>query len=291
MYQILGADSKQYGPVSADVLRQWILEGRVNARTQIKPEGGTEWQTLASVPEFAPLFGPASQGGLGQPVSGAPVPAKTSALAVSSLMLGILGLFTCGITALAGLVLGIVSLTRVNRSVGQLSGKGLAIAGICTSALFLLMIPVFAALTLPALARAKAKAQSISCMNNVKQLELAAIMYSNAHGGKYPAAEHWCDALLPQVQSAKVFQCPADSRASRSDYAFNQNLSELPITNVSNPGRTVLIFECEGGWNQQGGRELVLGNPRHAGWVIVGFADGHAESVPESRLGGLVWNP
>jgi prepilin-type processing-associated H-X9-DG protein len=291
MYQILGADSKQYGPVSADVLRQWISEGRVNARTQIKPEGGTEWQTLASVPEFAPLFGPASQGGLGQPVSGAPVPAKTSALAVSSLVLGILGLFTCGITALAGLVLGIVSLVKVNRSGGLLSGRGLAIAGICTSALFLLMIPIYAAMLLPALAKAKARAQSISCMNNVKQLELAAIMYANAHGDKYPSAEHWCDALLAQGQSAKVFQCPGDSTGSRSDYAFNQNLSELPTSKVTNPGRTVLIFESDGGWNQRGGRELAVRNPRHAGWVIVGFADGHAESVPESRLGGLVWNP
>ena len=32
MYRILGADGKQYGPISADVLRQWIAQGRGHLR-------------------------------------------------------------------------------------------------------------------------------------------------------------------------------------------------------------------------------------------------------------------
>ena len=50
MYRILGADGKEYGPVNSEVLRQWITEGRANAHTKVKPEGGADWQTLASVP-------------------------------------------------------------------------------------------------------------------------------------------------------------------------------------------------------------------------------------------------
>lgn len=38
MYDILGADQKQYGPVSAEVVRQWITERRANSQTMIQPQ-------------------------------------------------------------------------------------------------------------------------------------------------------------------------------------------------------------------------------------------------------------
>jgi prepilin-type processing-associated H-X9-DG protein len=291
MYRVLGADGKEYGPVTGDVLRQWISEGRANAQTQVKPEGGTQWQTLSSVPEFEPAFAAAAGAAPTQPLAGAPGPGKTSALAITSLVLGILGLFTCGVTSLVGLILGIVALVKVSRSGGQLSGKGLAIAGICTSGLFLLMVPIYAAMLLPALARAKAKAQTINCLNNVKQLNLGVMTYAQANGDKFPTADQWCDAILKQVGSEKVFRCPGDSQGNRSDYAFNQKLGGLPMNKVTSPSQTVLIFESDGGWNQSGGRELAVRHPRHLGRVIVGFADGHAESVLPSRLRQLVWDP
>jgi hypothetical protein len=53
MYRIIGADGKEYGPISAEQLRQWIAEGRVNAQTRVLAEGATEWKTIAETPEFA----------------------------------------------------------------------------------------------------------------------------------------------------------------------------------------------------------------------------------------------
>lgn len=53
MYKIIGADQKEYGPVSAEQLRQWLAEGRVNLQTQVLAEGATEWTPLGSLPEFA----------------------------------------------------------------------------------------------------------------------------------------------------------------------------------------------------------------------------------------------
>jgi predicted nucleic-acid-binding Zn-ribbon protein len=52
-YKIIGADLMEYGPVSAEQIRQWIAEGRVNAETKLQAEGGGEWKRLAEVPEFA----------------------------------------------------------------------------------------------------------------------------------------------------------------------------------------------------------------------------------------------
>jgi hypothetical protein len=52
MYKILGGDQKEYGPVTADQVRQWIAEQRADGRTQVMVEGGS-WQPLSSLPEFA----------------------------------------------------------------------------------------------------------------------------------------------------------------------------------------------------------------------------------------------
>lgn len=57
MYKIIGADQKEYGPITTDQIRQWIAEGRVNANTQARAEGVAEWQPLSAFAEFADAFG------------------------------------------------------------------------------------------------------------------------------------------------------------------------------------------------------------------------------------------
>ncbi len=56
MYRIIGADEKEYGPISLDQLRQWIAEGRANGQTRVLPEGSTEWKALGQIPELAALL-------------------------------------------------------------------------------------------------------------------------------------------------------------------------------------------------------------------------------------------
>lgn len=53
MYTIIGADGREYGPVPADKVRDWIAAGRANAQTRIKPVGSTEWTYVGALPEFA----------------------------------------------------------------------------------------------------------------------------------------------------------------------------------------------------------------------------------------------
>ncbi len=55
MYRIIGGDGKEYGPISAEQLRQWLAEGRVNAQTSVQAEGSTEWQPLSAYPELASI--------------------------------------------------------------------------------------------------------------------------------------------------------------------------------------------------------------------------------------------
>jgi hypothetical protein len=78
MYKITGADGREYGPVTAEQLRQWIREGRANAQTQAKAEGGAEWKPLSAFPEFADVLGAPSPG-MGAPPPSGPVDANTLA--------------------------------------------------------------------------------------------------------------------------------------------------------------------------------------------------------------------
>ena len=70
----------------------------------------------------------------------APKPQR-SKLAAASLVLGLLGLVTFGVTAAVGLVLGVIGLISVALSGGRLRGLGLAIAGVCVSAAMMFVGP------------------------------------------------------------------------------------------------------------------------------------------------------
>ena len=56
-YFIIGGDKKEYGPISASDVRQWIAEGRLNAQSLAKAEGEAAWSALGTIPEFAGMFG------------------------------------------------------------------------------------------------------------------------------------------------------------------------------------------------------------------------------------------
>jgi prepilin-type processing-associated H-X9-DG protein len=294
MFKLLGADQKEYGPVSADQIRQWIAQGRANGQTKAQPAESSDWKPLAEIPEFADaLRAAASPGGQpsSPPGSPPPPPPKTSGLAITSLVLGCLGILTCGITSLVGLILGIIALVRINKSQGQLGGQGMALAGTIVSGAFLLLAPVPAALLLPALAKAKQKASSIQCMNNIKQLNLGLIMYANDNNDLFPSGAKWCDLIMPYEQASQAFVCPQGKPGQRCHYAFNAKLVGRELKDVQAPAETVLIFETDGGWNVAGGRELLPATPRHNGAHAIGFVDGHSEIVRPARMQQLRWEP
>jgi prepilin-type N-terminal cleavage/methylation domain-containing protein/prepilin-type processing-associated H-X9-DG protein len=58
------------------------------------------------------------------------------------------------------------------------------------------IIAILAAMLLPALAKAKAKALGIACMNNTKQLMLASTMYAGDNADKFPGMRHSTPIVL-----------------------------------------------------------------------------------------------
>jgi len=151
------------------------------------------------------------------------------------------------------------------------------------------MLPMSVAMFLPALAKAKQRALTIQCVNNMKQLALGARIYSQDHQNHFPPAATWCDALKPEVNADKVFKCPAGNINDRCDYGYNSQLDGLEEKNID--PNTVLFFECDPGWNVSGGADLMLRPSRHGRTYVVAFADGHVEQLTAARLAELRWNP
>ncbi|MFG1611668.1 DUF4190 domain-containing protein [Nonomuraea wenchangensis] len=66
------------------------------------------------------------------PYGAAPPPQRpTNGMAVASLVLGIVGMISCGLTSIVGVILGHIALARIKRS-GE-EGQGMAVAGLVTS--------------------------------------------------------------------------------------------------------------------------------------------------------------
>lgn len=98
------------------------------------------------------------------------------------------------------------------------------------------IIAMLAGLILPALARAKEKARAVQCLNNLKQIGLAAVMYSNENNDALLRSQHngtsWLAQLRPLV-GTNLYRCPSDPNKTRLfSYAINDFLlpPELGVT-------------------------------------------------------------
>ena len=86
------------------------------------------------------------------------------------------------------------------------------------------IIAILASLLLPALARGKAKAKDVACINNLKEIGLGLRMWANDQGDKYPwqvdmskggsaGSPDWTDhfrVLSNELRTTRILLCPAD---------------------------------------------------------------------------------
>jgi TM2 domain-containing membrane protein YozV len=145
MYKIIGADGREYGPVGADQVRQWVVEGRANSQTRVQAEGTNEWKSLSVFAELTPASAPAVAGvppTMSPPVQTAvssqpPGASKKIAAGICAILFGPLGIhkfilgytgegvtmllisvLTCGIGAIPmriiSLIEGIIYLTKTD---------------------------------------------------------------------------------------------------------------------------------------------------------------------------------
>jgi prepilin-type N-terminal cleavage/methylation domain-containing protein/prepilin-type processing-associated H-X9-DG protein len=77
------------------------------------------------------------------------------------------------------------------------------------------IIAILASLLMPALARAKQKANGIKCLSNIRQVGMSAAMYSTDHENEFPPRfqrpASWIVSLKPYYVDPKLLACPSDS--------------------------------------------------------------------------------
>ena len=226
-----------------------------------------------------------------QPSSAAAAPprAKTSGLAIASLVCGIAGLCTFGLGSIAGIILGIVGLVKMGKSPAPVRGKGLALAGLIISGAWILLLPVLAGIMLPAVYQALDMANGAAFKNNAKQLSNATGQYVGSHNNTLPPGNTWPQVFTQQTGlDARALTDPADEAGGRA-FAMNGALSGT--LRHPDASRTVLFFECRTGAPATGGRELLLDRPRHGGQYVIVFTDGHVETVRPEGISQLIWIP
>jgi prepilin-type N-terminal cleavage/methylation domain-containing protein len=148
------------------------------------------------------------------------------------------------------------------------------------------IIAILASMLLPALARAKQKAQRISCINNMKQVGIAYRIWSNDNGDRYPAQQtealggwsgnatgteaaqnmfvNYSIMANEMGQSAKIVECPSDDRQPNTNFFWPQGITFMPTGITANP--------AYGTFN----------NSNISYWVGVGAND----TFPQGLLGG-----
>jgi prepilin-type N-terminal cleavage/methylation domain-containing protein len=128
------------------------------------------------------------------------------------------------------------------------------------------IIAILASLLLPALARGKAKAKDVGCINNLKQIGLGLRMWANDQGDKYPwqvdisrggsaGAPDWTDhfrVLSNELRTTRILLCPADT-ASR----LGQNWTYL--TGDAN----ISYFLGTNSFINQAGPQIILAGDRN----------------------------
>lgn len=211
-------------------------------------------------------------------------PATSSGMAVTSLVLGILSLICFGIlTGIPAIIFGHIAHGRARKSPERFGGAGMAIAGFIMGYLSIFVTILVAAMLLPALVKAKGKAQEVHCVSQMKQVGLAAQIWAGDNNDLFPfnvstnkggtleycqpdndgydanALRHF-QVLAGELGSPTILVCRADrSKIAAADF---QNLQPANVsyllrtgTNISfsHPGEILVrcpihenILRCDG---------------------------------------------
>ncbi|NPV48309.1 MAG: prepilin-type N-terminal cleavage/methylation domain-containing protein [Armatimonadetes bacterium] len=178
------------------------------------------------------------------------------------------------------------------------------------------IIGLLAAMIYPVYEVANKRAESTSCGMNMRHLAQAALLYAADYDGLLVPARisvgpvgsfgtTWDVLLLPYHRCPQMYLCPADQMASpasgcvclKHSYGINLDLTMIGGYNgsacheshISDPSRTILLFEIKGSLRQFGASYTYHGltrvDVRHNMGSQYSYVDGHARwSRPQDTV-------
>jgi prepilin-type N-terminal cleavage/methylation domain-containing protein/prepilin-type processing-associated H-X9-DG protein len=177
------------------------------------------------------------------------------------------------------------------------------------------IIAILAGILLPALAKAKSKAQSASCGNNLKQLQMAWLMYVNEHDdwlppsisangrnlpGSWVLGNAKLDVTTTSIEagllweysrSSGICRCPADQSTVQSDKSLRRtrsySMNSWLRTELSNDPNGWLIEFGEHVAQRQ--KYLQILTPGPSGVFV--FIDEHEQSIYDGEFHAVQADP
>lgn len=182
------------------------------------------------------------------------------------------------------------------------------------------IIAILASMLLPALGKAKARALTIQCANQLRQLGVAMQLYGDDENNQLPAANGvvrwtnlnpvaWSKPLVNYYQTTNLLRCPDMSRHyEKSPYSYFLG-SRAVFVKTFSPGTLKLsairptsqyILSGDTNWafdptdadpdNYTQDTLFSFTSPAHSGSVNILFADGHVKSHRRFDAGQMTYS-
>ncbi len=178
------------------------------------------------------------------------------------------------------------------------------------------IVGLLAGLLLPTLSRARARTQTTSCANHLRQIGLAVRLYSDDYHDEFPRSQHsafthgqrtWGSTVAPYLNTPEtrwtnlllsIYHCPSDRRPTTWSYGLNVYFELGPdddydgkpetwrrAASIPRPVATILFAENNSAadhimpnfW-ETASDAVDVASRRHGGRANYAFVDGHIES-------------
>jgi hypothetical protein len=167
---------------------------------------------------------------------------QTAGIAVTSLVLGILGMLCLGpLCSIPAVICGHVAMSKIKKNRDALAGDGMALAGLILGyvqiGFMVILLPLMAAIAIPSFVKARDAAQAAICVSNMSQIEAAKQMAAMEH-------EHREGAVIPEAQLIEYVNAELSSLVCPREGTYTVNpVGTDPECSVHGPLSTAMEVE------------------------------------------------
>jgi prepilin-type N-terminal cleavage/methylation domain-containing protein/prepilin-type processing-associated H-X9-DG protein len=153
------------------------------------------------------------------------------------------------------------------------------------------IIAILAAILFPVFAKAREKARQTACMNNLKQIATATMMWAQDNNEMFPDPGNVWGAI--NIDKG-VLKCPTKSRLANG-YVFNAFVAGAAIGKISDPVSQFMVADGDNTGNTSlafpnvANKSTDIDTARHSGKAIAAFCDGHVEMSADLSLNMHNW--